>query len=174
MRKNGCIAASHFMPPQVVAASHHLKQLHLFHLLNSQPQVEPSWLNLSTLPSISRSKTQGRRSQALSLSLWSPTQGQDSSLSISIFIFFFIFIFCLIRNLLRWFDYFWVWGLKNGILMWFLGLRIEDWKMGLMCDPKSPSLISWCDFWVWGLKSPLLVVLMCLVIKKVQERKRKW
>ena len=91
MRKNGCIAASHFMPPQAAAASHHLKQLHLFHSLNSQPQVEPSWLNLSTLPSISRSKTQGRRSQALSLSLISNSGPRLFSLHFYFYLLLYIY-----------------------------------------------------------------------------------
>ena len=84
----------HLMPPQAAAMSHHPRQLHLFLLLNSQSQVEPPWLNLSTLPSISRSKTQGQRPQALSLS--DPQLRAKTLFSLHFYFYLLLYIYFLI------------------------------------------------------------------------------
>ena len=117
---------------------------------------------LGTLPSISKSKTQGRRPQALSLSLISNSRSRLSPLSISIFIFFFIFIFCLIRNFLRWFGYFWVWGLKNEIFYFiYLGVAVDIWKeriFGIGCLAVGLTL----SLGLVSKKLPFLLGLMSL------------
>ena len=84
----------HLMPPQAATVSHHLRQLHLFLSLNSQSKVEPPWLNLSTLPSISRSKTQGQRPQALSLS--DPQLRAKTFFSLHFYFYLLLYIYFLI------------------------------------------------------------------------------
>ena len=129
--------------PLQVTTTHHLRQLRLFLSLNSQPQVEPPWLNLNTLPSISKSKTQGRRPQALSL--WSPTQGQDSLLSPFLFLSSSLYLFfvwseissvgLVISGFEDWkrdFLFFFIWG-----LLW----RFE--KKGFL------GLVVWPCVWCW-------------------------
>ena len=123
--------------PLQVTTTHHLRQLRLFLSLNSQPQVEPPWLNLNTLPSISKSKTQGRRPQALSL--WSPIQGQDSLLSPFLFLSSSLYLF-------------FVWSEISSIGLVISGF--EDWKrdflffyfflFGCCCGDLKRR-----DFWDW-------------------------
>ena len=119
--------------PLQVTATHHLRQLRLFLSLNSQPQVEPPWLNLNTLPSISKSKTQGRRPQALSL--WSPTQGQDSLLSPFLFLsssLYLFFVWSEISSIGLVISGFEDWKRDFLFIFFFyLGVAVEIWKEGI-------------------------------------------
>ena len=124
----------------------------------TRSQGHSSWIGfgswsacyLSTLPSISRSKTQGRRPQALSL--WSPTQGQDSLLSPFLFLSSSLYLFFVwskissVGLVISGFED-WKMGFLFFIFYFNLGVAMEIWKEGIFGIGCWPWV--WC--WVWGL-----------------------